>query len=262
MKPRYCIVSDLDHTMVDHHDTQFTSLLAFNRLWTSKFAHDSLLVFSTGRSLELYKQLRTEAPMLTPDLLICSVGTEIYHTTEQGLELDDEWLAELEKGWDRPQITSIVSSFVEFTPQSGSEQRPHKVSYYLDPKEGELGAAVVDRLRTQLADAHISCKVIHSGGRDVDVLPACASKGLALQFLQVCRLSMHARAYRGLSARPSRLLRPLGYALCCGVLLHCNVIHVDHPCLACMWGAVCSKWCPTVPFRRVRLATICGHAEP
>jgi hydroxymethylpyrimidine pyrophosphatase-like HAD family hydrolase len=83
MKPRFCIVSDLDHTMVDHHDTQFTSLLGFNRMWASKFAHDSLLVFSTGRSLELYKQLRTEAPMLTPDLLICSVGTEIYHTRDR-----------------------------------------------------------------------------------------------------------------------------------------------------------------------------------
>lgn len=43
---------------VDHDDKQNAALKAFNELWKSKFAEDSLLVFSTGRSLALYNELR------------------------------------------------------------------------------------------------------------------------------------------------------------------------------------------------------------
>lgn len=46
------------HEQVDHEDKSNTSLNAFNELWKSKFAHDSLLVFSTGRSHALYSDLR------------------------------------------------------------------------------------------------------------------------------------------------------------------------------------------------------------
>ena len=43
---------------VDHNDKENKALNAFNELWESKFAKDSLLVFSTGRSHALYSELR------------------------------------------------------------------------------------------------------------------------------------------------------------------------------------------------------------
>lgn len=182
---RFCIVSDLDHTMVDHEDPHFVSLLAFNRLWNTKFRHDSYLVFSTGRSLVAYNELCKEAPLLTPDLLICSVGTEIYHMTPSGHSLDAEWYRLLDTGWNRAEIVRIAAeSFPNLAPQADSEQRPHKVSFHLH-SDAVPKSEYVEELRSALKGADLAVKVVHSGGVDVDVLPECASKGLALQFLQV-----------------------------------------------------------------------------
>ncbi|CAI5992540.1 unnamed protein product [Closterium sp. NIES-64] len=73
------IVSDLDNTMVDHKDPNHESLREFASLWQSTFARDSLLVYSTGRSPTLYNQLKSQVPLLTPGIVIMSVGTEITY---------------------------------------------------------------------------------------------------------------------------------------------------------------------------------------
>uniref|UniRef100_A0A0D9VC53 Sucrose-phosphatase n=1 Tax=Leersia perrieri TaxID=77586 RepID=A0A0D9VC53_9ORYZ len=138
---RLMIVSDLDHTMVDHHDEENLSLLRFGALWESVYCQDSLLVFSTGRSPTLYKELRKEKPMLTPDITIMSVGTEITYETEQ---------------------------------------RPHKVSFYVDKKNAQ---EVIKSLSEKLEKRGLDVKIIYSGGQDLDVLPQGAGKGQALAYL-------------------------------------------------------------------------------
>ncbi|RLM93070.1 hypothetical protein C2845_PM08G14830 [Panicum miliaceum] len=143
---RLMIVSDLDHTMVDHHDEENLSLLRFAALWESTYCQDSLLVFSTGRSPTLYKELRKEKPMLTPDITIMSVGTEI--------------------------------TYGEAMPET--EQRPHKVSFLVDKKSAqEVIKSVAEKLEKRGLDA----KIIYSGGQDLDILPQGAGKGQALAYL-------------------------------------------------------------------------------
>eukprot|EP00884_Botryococcus_braunii_P008077 jgi/Botrbrau1/17270/Bobra.0015s0028.1 len=183
---RFILVSDLDWTMVDHDDPANASLNAFNELWRSKFAHECLLVFSTGRSHALYSDLRKEVPLGNPDVLVCSVGTEIFFEHEGAdAEPDRKWFEALDVGWDRDAALAAAAAFPELRLQAPTEQRPHKISYHLDVEGLKGGKAedLIASLEQKLKEAGVSAKVIYSGKVDVDILPAGASKGKGLEFL-------------------------------------------------------------------------------
>ncbi|KAJ6986518.1 hypothetical protein NC653_019893 [Populus alba x Populus x berolinensis] len=156
------IVSDLDFTMVDHLDPDNLGLLRFNAMWEAYYRQDSLLVFSTGRSPTIYKQLRKEKPLLTPDIAIMSVGTEIMEI-----------------------VTEETAQFPELTPQSETEQRPHKVSFFVEKIEA---LKVIRSLSERLEEAwgkiaFLDVKLVYSNETALDVLPKGAGKGQALAYL-------------------------------------------------------------------------------
>uniref|UniRef100_R7WFL8 Sucrose-phosphatase n=1 Tax=Aegilops tauschii TaxID=37682 RepID=R7WFL8_AEGTA len=99
-----------------------------------------------GRSPTLYKELRKEKPMLTPDITILSVGSEITYG----------------------------EAMVE------SEQRPHKVSFLVDKKNAQ---GVIKSLSEKFEKRGVDAKIIYSGGQDLDILAQGAGKGQALAYL-------------------------------------------------------------------------------
>ncbi|XP_068344397.1 sucrose-phosphatase 1-like isoform X2 [Pyrus communis] len=143
---RVMLVSDLDGTMVDHDAPDNLSLLRFNALWESYYRHDSLLVYSTGRTPITYKPLRNQKPLLTPDITILSVGTEIMYGGGDDMVPDLGWQQFLTHRWDRAIVVEETNHFPQLIPQ-------------------------------------VDIKIICSRGIDLDILPKRADKGQALAYL-------------------------------------------------------------------------------
>jgi hypothetical protein len=207
--PRFTLVSDLDGTLVDPSDPTHAALRRFNRLWEKYCAADCRLVYSTGRSHRKFLELRVRdaaarcvcvcaheltraprasqrtTPLLAPDLLICSVGTEIYRRGAQGGVCDERWSATLEEGWQRDALLAAACGARGLTLQEPSEQRRHKLSLRSRSPGGCAGAdAAVDELKKRLdATGAPYDLVVSSGCLDVDVLPRGANKGAALRFI-------------------------------------------------------------------------------
>lgn len=174
---RFLFVTDLDNTLVgdDNALKELNQLLEQHRQ-----DYGTKIVYATGRSLTLYQQLTTEKPLLSPDALITSVGTEL-HLDASGNSLDPEWAKILSEGWNRELVVATAAHYSDLVPQPDSEQGSFKVSYYLTP---EAAVDVLPRLESQLRESGLDVKLIYSGDQDLDILPCNGDKGLAVQFLR------------------------------------------------------------------------------
>jgi hypothetical protein len=173
----FLFVTDLDHTLVGDDN----ALKELNQqLSQHRQEYGTKIVYATGRSRSSYHQLKAEKQLLDPDALIASVGTEIYDDDSHDAP-DPAWSEELSPGWDRELAVATAAHYADLVPQEDSEQRPFKVSYLLTE---EAALEVLPRLELQLSKRGLDVKLIYSGGKDLDILPRNADKGLAVQFLQ------------------------------------------------------------------------------
>ena len=174
MQP-FLLITDLDHTLVgdDSALEVLNSLLEEHRQ-----SYGTHIVYSTGRSLYLYRQLTRERRLLTPDVLICGVGTEIYYRDHN--VPDAAWSRKLSHKWDRDVVSSVADRFAALSPQPEHEQNPFKASYYL-PEQASV--EVLPKLEIQLEAQGLEVQAIYSGGEDLDILPSGANKGMAMTYV-------------------------------------------------------------------------------
>ena len=166
------MITDIDNTLVGDDTTmrQLFSLLESQR--------DSLAWgMSTGRSLELTSSAMTEYNIPMPDIIICSVGTEIYYGPD--LRMDKGWQRHISHKWRPEDIKEVLGNIDFLTSQEAEGQRSHKISYYMADDYDYLFWVYY-----KIKEAGLRCRIIYSHGQFLDIVPARASKGKAIDYLR------------------------------------------------------------------------------
>lgn len=171
----FLLVTDLDHTLVGDDET----MVLFNQVLHRERQQGAKLVYSTGRSLESYRQLQTDQGLVDPDMLVTAVGTEIYVPHDD--RPNATWTAALSDGWDRLLVQSIADRYTALRPQPPSEQRAFKVSYFLAPAQAPV---TLGQLQAELQAQGLRIQLVYSSDRDLDILPHTANKGRAMEFVR------------------------------------------------------------------------------
>ncbi len=135
---------------------------------------------ASGRALELVNEALQAYDIGDLDVIISSVGSEIYYGAEQ--KPDKGWAAQLRAKWRPDRIHEALDSLPFLFLQTESHtQREFKISYDLD--ETISSDEALPQIHDALARARVAYSLIFSHGTFVDILPHRASKGKAVRYL-------------------------------------------------------------------------------
>lgn len=167
------IVSDIDHTLLgdDKALKDFINLLA---------RVDSGVGFAvaTGRTVDSAFNVLKKNNVPYPDIIISSVGAEVYYNYQGRLIYSTGWDAHIKHQWNREKIKQLLSGFDFLQYQEEDTQRKFKISYYTsDVPEN------IEEVKSTLIKNKIKANVIFSHGQYLDILPYRASKGKAIRYL-------------------------------------------------------------------------------
>ena len=168
----YLMITDIDNTLVGDN----ASMLHLLKL-LEQYRESIAWGVATGRSLELTIEAMTEYDIPVPDILICSVGTEIYYGPD--LRMDKGWQQHISDKWKPEQIKATLQELDFLSSQEAEGQRAHKISYYMEDKPDYLA-----EVHRRLWEEKMPCEVIYSHGQFLDILPKRASKGKAIKYLK------------------------------------------------------------------------------
>lgn len=130
-------------------------------------------VVATGRDIDTARAILARWALPEPDAFIVDVGTRLWLADGAGgWRQCADHARMLDADWDRPAVVRALAP-LGVTPQPAETAGPHKISFFGD-------AADAARIRTALAQAGLSARVIFSHGRLIDVLAPAGGKASAI----------------------------------------------------------------------------------
>lgn len=165
-------VTDIDHTLIGEDNTHLADLLA--ELTT----HRSCVGFvvATGRTIESARKHLAIHGVAGVDILITSVGAEIYYGPH--LQRSRSWESHIAAKWEPQKIRRVLQGLPYLRDQEDDTQRRFKISYYMDPGKDRLA-----EIHNRLLNSKCKYNLVYSHDQYLDILPYRASKGKAIRFL-------------------------------------------------------------------------------
>lgn len=167
------VVTDIDNTLLGDEN----SLHEFLNMISSGNNKPGFAV-ATGRTVESALNVLRENKVIIPDVIISSVGSEIYYNFKDDLIYSKGWDAHISYQWQRKKIETLLKDVEFLTPQEEYTQRKYKISYFMEDNPDYL-----QRLKDILSQNRLKANVIFSHGQFLDILPYRASKGKAIRYL-------------------------------------------------------------------------------
>ena len=166
------LITDIDNTLIGNQEAldHFINYIEDKR---SKFCFG----LASGRTWESMKEAIDEWHIPEPDLMICSVGTEIYYKPD--MTQDKDWKEHIDYKWKAEKILELMKDLEGIEKQPEDNQREFKLSFYYDPEV----APEEQELMAILRKNDIAVKIIQSHQGLLDILPIRASKGDAIRHI-------------------------------------------------------------------------------
>lgn len=165
------IITDIDHTLIGDPKALQEVLSLFKQ-----HRHRVGFGLATGRTVDSAVKFLEEHGIPAPDILITSVGSEIYYG---GNKIHDNgWTTHIRQKWDRRKIKELLSGLPFLKIQEDDCQKAFKISYYMDPEPDYL-----NQIRDLLNKNRCFYNLIYSHDAYLDILPQRASKGKAVRYL-------------------------------------------------------------------------------
>jgi sucrose-phosphate synthase len=168
----YFIVTDIDNTLIGDENDHLPELI---RLLTRHREHIGFGVAS-GRTVSSVEKILKEHGVPDPDVIISSVGVEIYYGPER--HPGRGWTPHIASKWNREKIFRLLNRFDFLEYQEETTQRPFKISYHMTPGKDRLAM-----IHSLLLENRCRYQLIYSHEKYLDILPYRASKGKAIRYL-------------------------------------------------------------------------------
>ncbi len=180
------LATDLDRTLLPNgswkSDDQAITL--FNELTE---AHDVVVVYVTGRNLNLTLNAIKEFGVRYPDVLCGDVGTSIRKYENGKWTFDDGWVTHVKNTsprWDASAIRDAVAGVAGMWEQESEHLNQFKQSYYVDHgKKDEVLSGVHELVEGKFDEVIIYSFDSQDGKGLLDFLPKSATKQTALEYV-------------------------------------------------------------------------------